>query len=351
MTRRRWLLFLALAALLAGGFLLIPGADYRFEPENPAPASFAEYLERVKPRHATRPDNGDRVLRFSDEPTELAILYIHGFGASRGEGELVVDAVAENFQANTYYMRVPGHGTDKDDLNAQTPESYLDGVERALRAMPLLGRKVVVIGTSFGGLLATHLAARHPDEIAGLILVSPFYEFRPLDARIMGNVFARPLVRFFIGDKLRVTRRDPAKPPSPDDPRGPGYHRFWYNEKYTGSYLPLAELRDMIVRRDTFARMSMPVLLLYYYRDEEHQDPSVSVRAMLDRFSEMGRSPSGRGPTAGHPLNRAIAVENGAHVMTSEHVKSDHETPRREMEAFIADVLTRYRAGAANNEL
>ncbi|MEO1224073.1 MAG: hypothetical protein AAFX92_07575, partial [Pseudomonadota bacterium] len=55
--------------------------------------------------------------RLADKSENLdgVLLYIHGFGASRGEGEYVFDRVAEKYRANTYYMRLPGHGTNKED--------------------------------------------------------------------------------------------------------------------------------------------------------------------------------------------------------------------------------------------
>ncbi len=342
MNSKKRLLFLILILVgLAGfGVLLLPAPEYRYEAPGPLPATFEDFQKQMAPAAPVREGNEDRVVRFSPERTEYAILYIHGFGASRGEGELVVDKIAERFRANTYYMRLPGHGTNKDDLREQGARDYLDAVEAALRAMPLLGKRTVVMGTSFGGLLATHLAAAHPDGIAGLVLVSPFYEFAPLDAKIMGHVLVRPFARLALGHRVRVTRPDPNAPPDKNDARKPGYERFWYNEKYTDSYFPIAELRDGIVRQDRFARITMPVLLLYYYRDEEHQDASVSVREMLERFTQMGRSPTGRGPLAGHRLNRAVAIEDGNHVMLSEWVQSDNDRPRREIEDFLNAVMT-----------
>ena len=336
--KRRWPLYLALVLLAGVGYLLIPGADYEYEPAHPPPTTFEEYQARWKSPRPTKPGNEAKLIRYAEGKTDLAILYIHGFGSSRGEGQLVVDQVAEEFEANTFYIRLPGHGTNNEHLREQQWDDYVDAAEAALRAMPLLGENIIVIGTSMGGLLASHLAGAHPDRIAGLVLISPFYNFAKLPPRIMGHPLVRPIASIALGNQTRVTRKDVTAPASPQDPRRPGYEKYWYNEKRLDTYVAVAELRERLVQRDMFARITMPVLLLYYYRDEDNQDPSVSVRAMLDHFAQMGRSPDGRARPAGHPLNRAVAVENGAHVMTSAYVLADTETPRSEIEQFIKDV-------------
>lgn len=69
--------------------------------------------------------------------------------------------------------RLPGHGTDIEDLDNYCFDdwaSYLDGIYRDLASRTA---KVVVVGLSMGGTLACWLAQHHP-EIAGIILANPF---------------------------------------------------------------------------------------------------------------------------------------------------------------------------------
>jgi len=44
----------------------------------------------------------------------------------------------------------------------------VDGIERAMR-----GRKVLLIGSSYGGLAAAYLASVHPERLVGLLLLAP----------------------------------------------------------------------------------------------------------------------------------------------------------------------------------
>jgi len=111
------------------------------------------------------------------------VLYLHGFGASRGEGEWVADRVAAARGANLYYVRLPGHGTNPDDHASHGFEEYLDTAEDAFRMTETLGDRVILMGTSTGGLIATWLAARHPERVRALVLASPLYGFRdPMSA-------------------------------------------------------------------------------------------------------------------------------------------------------------------------
>ena len=72
----------------------------------------------------------------------------------------MVDVVADALQANLYYLRLPGHGGGKEAQARALATDYLDVVDEALLRMRELGSRVVVIGSSTGGLLGTWAAAR-----------------------------------------------------------------------------------------------------------------------------------------------------------------------------------------------
>lgn len=307
------------SGLLALSFL----PDRPFEPESRRlNADFPDYLKaRLKesaslgvPQH-----NQEKFLDFGPQ-TELCFLYIHGFTASRGEGEEVVDALAQQFRANTYYLRLPGHGSSPEDLRKQSASDYLQAVEEAYFAFRQRGKKCFVIATSMGGLLGLELASRHSD-LAGLILASPAAGFHEFYVPYISHPWVLPLLEIATRDRLsRNERIVPAE-----------QAMRWYQEKYTSSYAAVFELWRRVARPAVYAKINQPVLLLYHYRDEAHQDPGVSVRAMLEMFSALGDK-------GGHPLNRSVPVAHGNHVLLSRYVESDRELAFREMARFIADV-------------
>jgi pimeloyl-ACP methyl ester carboxylesterase len=324
------ILFLSFAVVV-GAMVLIAFLPPQYHPKKKElPDDFDAYLQeklRISREKGARPGNEERLIRYADK-TEFAILYIHGYGASRAEGEYVVDRLAERFKANTYYLRLPGHGTNPEDHARATFSDYINEVEEAYQMTRLLGDHVIVIGTSMGGLLATYLGSRHP-EIAGLILASPFYDFEDWRAHLANEPGGMYLIETINGSAFRKTEK------KPDDANIEGYQNFWYTKQYLKALKSLEDLREYAAHSGTYERITMPVLLLYYYRDEQHRDRTASVQAMLDAFHQFGSLDKP------NPLNRAVAIERGDHVLLSRWVDVDHERSLEEMILFLNAIKSR----------
>jgi pimeloyl-ACP methyl ester carboxylesterase len=285
-------------------------------PYTPAPpASFEAYYEAQLARSraaGVRPGNEEKLLRVAATPTRLSILYVHGFGASRAEGEEVGDRLACELAANTYYLRLPGHGTNKEDHRAATHRDYLRTVEEALAAMPLLGQRVVVIGSSMGGLIATWLAATHPDRVAALVLASPYYASAQRLANVLFAIPGGSYLAELLKGPLRVSKT------APRDIEG--WQSYWYTEQYYVALRHLAALLRLAARESIYRRVSCPTLLLYC-----PQEKTASVAAMLRAFDQMGAS-----------AKRKLAIPDGDHVLLSRWVRSDKETAERAIREFLA---------------
>ena len=288
----------------------------------------AERLTESRSRK-TRPGNEERLLRASPGRTPLAFLFIHGFGASRAGGESVVDPLSREFGANTYYMRLPGHGTDTKDHTSTTFPDYLHAAEDTLMMMPKLGERTVVFGSSTGALIATYLASRYPDRVEALVLASPFYRFADPTANVL---LALPgginLVEAVYGpDRFAGWKDDPEKR------RVDGYEDHWLVHQKYRALLPVNNLRRFITRDSVYRRITAPVLLLYYYRDETHQDSVVDVKAMHQAFRMFGRE------SRPNPLNRMVAVADGNHILMSRYVRTDKAFIMKETRSFLKSVV------------
>ena len=127
---------------------------------------------------------------------DIAIVYIHGFSASRMETWPLCDRLAEALGANLFYTRLTGHGQDGDALATATVEDWMDDGMEAVAIGQRLGKKVILVGTSTGGTLAAWLAAQPSvaERIHRLILLSPnFFPKNPLAAAALWP----PTLRFF----------------------------------------------------------------------------------------------------------------------------------------------------------
>ena len=98
-----------------------------------------------------KPDNESKLV-FADsipQKTEYAIVYLHGFSGSAEDGAPVHEQVAEALGANIYLPRLLAHGLDgEENLLEYTGEGSLDTAREALAVGKILGKKVILMGTS-----------------------------------------------------------------------------------------------------------------------------------------------------------------------------------------------------------
>jgi len=114
------------------------------------------------------------------EKTYYAIVYLHGFSATRQEIAPVGQRVAEALAANLYETRLSGHGLIRDPLSGVRAEDWLDDAAEALAIGAAIGERIVLMGTSTGATLALAMAGRPSFEaVDTLVLISP--NFAPSD--------------------------------------------------------------------------------------------------------------------------------------------------------------------------
>lgn len=320
-------------ALVFLAFFVYDPLHYTYTEKTLAPTFEEFYAARLEASKiaGVRPGTEERLLRIAPGQTDWAILYIHGFGASRGEGEIIVDQLAKKWHANTYYMRLPGHITTTEDHATHTYTEYLDSAEETLRMMPQLGKHILIIGTSTGGTLATHLAAQHPERVQALILASPFFEFKTASAILFQIPGGLTLGKLVLGEDRNAGWDDPRKHPE--------YEKHWLIEQKLDALGNLNDLRAYVAHKNTYQKITAPVMMLYYYKDEEHQDNVIDIKAALEAFHQFGTLKSNDLTIKPNPLNRAVAVADGNHILLSEFVRTDKDFIIAEINRFLAKVV------------
>jgi esterase/lipase len=106
--------------------------------------------------------------------TAFAVVYLHGFSATRQELAPLGEIIADSLGANLFESRLAGHGHRQDALvNVHAEDWLADGVE-ALAVGAAIGKRLIVIGTSTGATLALAVM-EHPLAAAvdSLVLISP----------------------------------------------------------------------------------------------------------------------------------------------------------------------------------
>ncbi len=296
--------------------------------------SFEEYYTKKLARSKelnVRPGNEEKWIQKSSGKTPLAILYIHGYSASRAEGEEVVDQLSDSINANTYYLRLPGHGTNSEDHRDRVYSDYLEEGREALMMTKLLGEKVIVIGTSMGGLISTYLAAQYPEDVYGLILASPFYDFEDKTSRIL-NLYGGINLTHLLFGKIRDTSYNTWKPEL-QKLSTPEYDGYWTTKQYYEAILPLNDLRRAVSNESTYEKVKCPTLLMYYYKNEMEKDKAVSVEKMISVFQTF---PSTKQSDS---TNKLVKIEEGNHILLSKHIQVDKTIAKAEMEGFLKKLL------------
>lgn len=341
--RLRWLrrigLGLGLLGLCGGGLLLVPRplpsavTAHAVSPSEP----FAAYVERRNEQaraEGVRAGNEERVVWADAQAPQarapVVLLYVHGFGASRAEGEAVVEPLAQALHATTYYTRLPGHGGDLERHAAARPEQYFELLEQDFHRLRPLGDKLVLVGSSTGGLLAAWLAARHPGQVDALVLASPLIEMAVPGAFLLSRQLGLPLVQAVLGEFRDAGWRD-----DPERRKQPGYENFWITRQRMSALGIVEDVRRRALREAPPAGITAPTLLFYYYADAQHQDRVCSVAAMK-RFVEQ----TNHGTP--HPQTRSTAIADGNHILFSRYVRTDKALIGRELMSFLGVVLTRY---------
>ncbi len=284
-----------------------------------------EFIQNRERKLSLKPDNESRIFWNNDsvkKQTEYCLLYLHGFSASWYEGYPTHQNFAKHFGMNAYIPRLPEHGMVTDDaLLNMTPDTLYESAKEALVIAHVLGKKVIIMGTSTGGTLALKLAADFPEMVDGLILLSPNIRINNSMTFLLSGPWGLQIARKFYENKYRITNNDPDCKEC----------RYWNCKYRLEAVIYLQQLIDATMTRKIFREVKAPVFLGYYYKDEAHQDPVVRVNAMLKMFGQLGTPAS---------LKRKQAFpEAGVHVIGCELFSGSQNKVQQACFSFAEEVL------------
>jgi esterase/lipase len=205
--------------------------------------------------------------------TPLALIYLHGFSATRAEVSPVVEHLSDSLGANVFFTRLAAHGLENGEAFATvSPQQWIDDAREALEIGRRLGDRVVVIGTSTGALLAMELAIESRDSLApaALVLASPNHEPADWRSRFIAGPFGPRLARL-IGGAYHGFK-----------PANPMQAKLW-TTRYRSE--GVAALMDLVLYAQTIdvSRIRIPVLTLY-----THKDDVVRVDLIRSRHAQFG---------------------------------------------------------------
>ena len=292
------------------------------------PASLTELEQQIadneKAVRRIKPDNEARIIwadTSKKEKTKIAFLYLHGFSASQAEGDPIHRDLARKYNANLYLSRLEEHGIERDDstLINLTADEYEASAEKALAIVKKLGDEIIIIGTSTGGALTLFLASRHP-EIRAIILYSPLVKLYDGSSVILNKHWG-----------LQIARMVSGGPVMKYEPESEAHANYWQLQYRIEGLVALQNLISNTMKPEVFSKIKCPVFLGYYYKNENEQDNTVSIPAMLKMFDELGTPLTLKEKTA--------FPEAGAHVISSYIRSKDWQSVERETDKFLTNIV------------
>lgn len=191
------------------------------------------------------------------EQTDYAIVYIHGFSASRQEVAPLAELVAKDLKANLFYTRLTGHARNPEAFANSSANDWLNDAVEALEIGKKIGKKVILMGTSTGSSLICWLVNqdKYQKDVASVIFISP--NFYP--ASKMTKLFLYPAGVGFA--KIVYGKERSWKP------RNEGEGRYWNHQYRWEAITPMMVLVEHI-QKIPYEKINVPALFLYTEKDK-----------------------------------------------------------------------------------
>ncbi len=237
--------------------------------------------------------------------TPLALVYLHGYSATRQEVFPLAERLAAQLGANLFHTRLTGHGRDGAAMLEGSVAAWQEDTLEALGIGRVIGERVVLLSTSTGGTLSTWLASRTQDEaLAALVMISPNFAARERTMYLLDWPLLGPALLGYLGDDYRSWQ-----------PYNERQARYW---TWSYPYRALPELVRLMKEVERIDKSAIRVPTL---------DDLLAARPG-DRPGGGGRprSPSGAGSASGWSCSSARATRRST---CSPGISCRRRAPRR----------------------
>ena len=215
----------------------------------------------------------EKVIRWAGAPgarTPLAVVYLHGFSATRQEISPLPEQVAEGLGANLFLTRLAGHGRGGAALGAARVEDWALDLAEAMAVGRRLGERVVLIGTSTGGSIAA-LAALDPEyraDIAAVVTFAPNFGLMAGQAWMLDLPWAQSWLPAVMGRERSWEAPDPLSA------------LYWTTRYPTEAIFPMRAVQRAAAAADHGAA-EVP-LLVFYSAGDRVVDPAATAQVVAD---------------------------------------------------------------------
>lgn len=319
-------LYLAVPALLAVLFAIGPRPMVEAPPAAAKlPADLEAHLRSNEAGFTDITPGAEKQIRWAHadrRQTDLAIIYLHGFSATRQETAPLSDLLGAQLQANVFHTRLSGHGRSGAAMAEARAGDWLADTREALDIGQRLGRRVLVIGTSTGATLASWLALDQPGTpVLAYVLISPNFAPKDPAATALTWPWASYWAPLLLGPEHQW------------QPHNEAQARYWSHRYPSRALLPMMALVKH-VRTLPLEQVQTPLLVIYSREDQVVSAPA--IEAAFARF--------------GSPQKKLLALadtQDPSHHVLAGDILSPRDTPR--VQAAIVDFIAALPAAAPSD--
>jgi esterase/lipase len=202
-----------------------------------------------------------------------AVVYLHGFSASRLETAPLAEVVGQALGAHVFYARLTGHGRSGQAMAEALPQDWMADTVEALRIGNLLGQRVLLMSCSTGATLATWLGTSAlGSQVAAHVFLSP--NFGPKDWRgeLVNWPWGRRLVLTMAGESRGWV------------PGSEAEALAWTCRYPTRAVFPMMALVKA-VRDSDLASFKAPVQM--YFSEQDQTVSPARIKAAFARFGSL----------------------------------------------------------------
>lgn len=238
-------------------------------------AALAQWIAQSESRFSNiKPGNAKGIVwaGTAGQRTPWAVVYIHGFSASRMETAPLAETVAQTLGANVFYTRLTGHGlADGAAMGAATAQDWMADTLEAVRIGQTLGERVLLISCSTGSTLATWLGlSADAASVAAQVFISPNFGPKDKRAEIVNLPFGQHIARLVQGPSRTWI------------PQSEAEAQAWTSSYPTQAIFPMMALVKHI-RESDLSLFQTPVLVLF-----SEQDQTVEPNETRAAFARLG---------------------------------------------------------------
>jgi esterase/lipase len=238
------------------------------------PEDLDHYLQQTEARFSDIVPGAEKTIIWANAAktrTPLSIVYLHGYSATRQETAPLSDQIAARLGANLLYTRLTGHGRSGSALAEASVHDWLNDAAEALAIGARLGEKVIVIGTSTGGTLATWLAQQpHTEAVLAYVLISPNYGPKEVMSGLLTWPWGEQLAALVVGPEFSWT------------PANEQQARYW-TCRYPSKALVTMMALVKFVRESRLENIRTPTLVIY-----SPHDAVINVQKVEQAYARIG---------------------------------------------------------------